>query len=201
MNLYPEVLLPKSSSRLLKNEDVSSCALAREIAVDVYTFLAKAEYKPDDILPLVVAPQTTLREVFELSVYLYGYYKEQHIGIRADNTAFYTDWNKDMPVLKTNVIKYSQEKAYPLFLAASKIDNQKIDFNGETHTFSFSHKPTQINFWHFELWVKDNNGNRIPRNKSNAHTKYLVKSILEYIIANAIIFKESVNLFKHSEFE
>ena len=60
------------------------------------------------------------------------------------------------------------------------------------HILSFSHKPTRVNYWHFELWVIDNAGNRIPRNKSNAHIKYLAKSILEYIITEAVLLKTSV---------
>ena len=49
--------------------------------------------------------------------------------------------------------------------------------------------------------VKDSTGNRIPRDKSNAHTKYLAKSILEYIISEAILLKTQVKIFKRSDFE
>jgi len=116
MNQYPEILIPKSSYPVLKDEDLLLFALVRETVVNVYTYLTGNEYEPDDILPLVVAPQPSLREVFE-------------------------------------------------------------------------------------LWVKDNDGNRIPRDKSNTRTRYLAKSILEYIIAEAIIYKETVIPFKRSEFE
>ena len=185
---YPKILLPLQTYPILKNDDVRENALVRETKVDVYRFLTKPGYEPDDILYFVVAPQPSLREVFELSIFLYGYYNDQHIGIRADDAALYADWNRELPELRANDIHFSQEKAFPLFLAAKKLDRQEIDFNGETHILSFSHKPTRINYWHFELWVKDSTGNRIPRDKSNAHTKYLAKSILEYIISRAKAF-------------
>jgi len=121
-----------------------------------------------------------LREVFELSTFLYGYYEEKHIGIRVDDAALYADWNKNLPELGVKDIKFSHEEAYPLFLAAAKLERQEIDFNGEMYILSFSHRPTRVNYWHFELWVNDNAGNRILRDRSNAHTKYLAKSILEY---------------------
>jgi hypothetical protein len=54
--LYPEILLPKLSYPLLENREVSSFALVREAPVDVYAFLAKPGYEPDDVLPLIVAP-------------------------------------------------------------------------------------------------------------------------------------------------
>jgi len=167
---------------------------------DVYQFLTKQGYEPDDILPLVVAPQPSLREVFELSIFLYGYYEEQHIGIRVNDTALYADWNKELPELTADDIEFFQETAFPLYLAAVKLDRQEIDFNGETHILSFSHKPTRVNYWHFELWVKDSTGNRVPRDKSNAHIKYLAKSILEYIISEAVILKTQVKVFKRSPY-
>jgi protein tyrosine phosphatase len=58
-----------------------------------------------------------------------------------------------------------------------------------------------INYWHFEIWIKNNTGSIIPRDKSNARIKYLAKSILEYIVAEAIILKSSVNSFKRFDFD
>jgi hypothetical protein len=198
---YPKILLPYRTYPILKNEDVKNNALVRETKVDAYQFLTKPGYEPDDIIPLVIAPQPSLREIFELSTFLYGYYKDQHIGIRIDDTSLYADWNSELPELSTGDIRFSYEKAFPLFLAAIKLDRQEINFNGKTHILSFSHKPTRVNYWHFELWVKDSTGNRIPRDKSNAHTKYLAKSILEYIVSEAVLLKTQVNVFRRSDFE
>jgi len=199
--LYPEVLLPKQAYPILKNEDIIDNSLVRETKTDVYQFLAKQGYEPDDILPLIVAPQPSLREVYELSTFLYGYYDERHAGIRADDNSFHVDWNNGMIKLNPEDIDFSQDKAYLLFLSAIKLNHQEIDFNGEIHILSFTHKPTRVNYWHFELLILDSTGNRIPRDKSNAHTKYLAKSILEYIIAEAVIFKSSVIPFKRSDFQ
>jgi hypothetical protein len=198
---YPEILLPRQTYPVLKNDDVKDNALVRETIADVYQFLTKPGYEPDDIISLVVVPQPSLREVFALSTFLYGYYEDQHIGIRVNDTALYADWKKELPELAADDIQFFQEKASPLFLAAIKLDQQEIDFNEETHILSFNHKPTRINYWHFELWVKDSTGKRIPRDKSNAHTKYLARSILEYIISEAVLLKTSVNVFKRSDFE
>jgi hypothetical protein len=198
---YPEILLPSQTYPILKNEDIKDNALVRETMVDVYKFLAKPGYEPDDILSLVVAPSPSLREVFELSTFLYGYYEDQHIGIRVNDAALYADWNKELPELRVDDIQFSREKVFPLFLAAIRLDRQEIDFNGEIHILSLSHKPTRVNYWHFELWIKDGNGNRIPKDKSNAHIKYLAKSIMEYIISEAVLLKTSVNVFKRSDFE
>ena len=88
-------------------------------------------------------------------------------------------------------------RAYPILENKDIRDNALVR---ETHILSFSHKPTIVNYWHFELWVKDSAGNRIPRDKSSAHTRYLAKSILEYIMAEAVLLKSSVNIFRRSDF-
>ena len=201
MKSYPKILLPRKTFPVLENEEVKGNAFVRETIMDVYQLLAKTGYEPDDILSFVVAPHPSLREIFELSVFLYGYYTEKHTGIRVDDATLYADWTNDLQELRDVDIAFSQEKACPLFLAAAKLDRQKIDYNGETYILSFSHKPTRVNYWHFELWVKDNTGNRIPRDKSNAHTRYLAKSILEYIVAEAVLLKASVNIFRRSDFD
>jgi hypothetical protein len=201
MGLYPNILLPKPSYPLLENPEVTPCALVRETSVNIYPFLAKSGYEPDDILPFIVAPQLSLREIFELSIFLYGYYDECHIGIRANDAIFYADWDKSQPELRAEDIRFTQKVAYPLFFAASKLDRQEIGYNGEAHTLSFSHRPTRVNYWHFELWIKDCVGNRIPRDKNNTHTKYLAKAILEYIVPEAISSKANTNPFKRSDFD
>ena len=70
--LYPTILLPRQTYPILENQDIRDNTLVRETMIDVYPFLEKAGYEPDDILPFVVAPQPSLREVFELSTFLYG---------------------------------------------------------------------------------------------------------------------------------
>jgi hypothetical protein len=137
-----------------------------------------------------------LREVFELSVFLYGYYDERYTGIRVEDSALYADWTNEQPDLKAGDIQFSQETVYPLFLRAEKLDKQEIDFNDEPYFLSFSHKPSRVNYWHCELWTQDSTGNRIPRDKSSAHIKYLAKSLLEYIITEAVCSKPDAKRFK-----
>jgi hypothetical protein len=131
---------------------------------------------------------------------MYGYYDEQYCGIRVSDRTLYADWTEEQPELAAETIQFAQESAWPLFLAAKKLDRQMIDFNGENYLLSFSHKPTRVNYWHFELWVKDDTRARIPKDKNNAHTRYLAKSLLEYIIAEAVISKAEARPFEHPDF-
>jgi hypothetical protein len=111
MALYPASLLPKRAYPILTNEELSNNALVRETAANLYLLLGKKGYTPDDILPLVVAPQPSLREVFELSLFLYGYYDERYCGIRVNDKALYGDWTKEEPELAAETIQFVQEKA------------------------------------------------------------------------------------------
>jgi hypothetical protein len=107
---------------ILANEEISNNALVRETEANLYLLLGKKGYTPDDILPFIVAPQPSLREVFELSLFLYGYYDEQYSGIRVNDKALYADWTKEQPELAAETILFTQESAWPLFLAAKKLD-------------------------------------------------------------------------------
>jgi hypothetical protein len=201
MAAYPKVLLPRKFYRRLPNEELAGNSLVRETIIDLYPILNKRGYAPDDIVRFIVAPQPSLREVFELSVVLYGYYDECHIGIRVPDSALYDDWTPEQPELSAEAIPFSQETAYPLFLYANTLNNRELDFNGESYLLSFSHRPTRINYWHFELWAEDSKGTRIPRDKSTARTKYLANSILEYIASEAVLQKTEVRRFRGEQFE
>jgi hypothetical protein len=201
MALYPSILLPQKAYPLLANGEISNNALIRETTTNLYLLLGKKGYTPDDILPFIVAPQPSLREVFELSLFLYGYYDERYCGIRVNDKTLYADWTGEQLEVAMETIQFTQENVWPLFLGAKKLDRQVIDFNGEEHLLSFSHKPTRVNYWHFELWVKDSSGTHIPRDKSNTHTRYLAKSLLEYIVAEAVISKVDAMPFKRSDFD
>jgi hypothetical protein len=198
MESYPRKLLPHPGFPLLKNTETAEYTFVRETNKNVYTILEKNGYDVQDILPFVVAPQPSLREVFELSVFLYGYYDEDCVGMRLEDKSLYAEWDGKPAPLN---ISFSREPAWPLFMAAAKMNGQEIDFNGVRHVLSFSHKPTRANYWHFELWVEDDSGRRIPRDKSSAHTKYLALSILEYIVSEAICLPESVLRFKRADFD
>jgi hypothetical protein len=195
------MLLPKRAYPSLSNEEIADCALVRETLIDLYPILNKRGYTPDDIVRYIVAPNPSLREVFELSVFLYGYYDERHTGIRVADSALYADWTYEQPDLRAEDILFEQETVYPLFLMAGKLDRQKIDFNGEAYQLSFSHKPSRVNYWHCELVTQDSIGNRIPRDKGNAHTKYLAKSLLEYIAMEAVCFQSDAKRFKRKDFD
>jgi hypothetical protein len=198
---YPEILLPKQSYSILSNAEIGDSALVRETLIDLYPILNKRGYTPDDIVRYIVAPNPSLREVFELSVFLYGYYDERSTGIRAADSTLYADWTPEQPDLRAADIQFEQETISPLFLRAGKLDRQAVDFNGEAHLLSFSHKPSRVNYWHCELVTHDIAGNRIPRDKSNAHTKYLAKSLLEYIATEAVCAKSDAKRFKRKDFD
>jgi hypothetical protein len=77
MATYPKILLSHKPYPFLSNEEISGSSLVRETVIDLYPILNKRGYAPDDIVRFIVAPQPSLREVFELSVFLYGCYDER----------------------------------------------------------------------------------------------------------------------------
>jgi hypothetical protein len=97
MALYPVSLIPRKAYPIFVNEEISNNALIREMTTNRYLLLGKKGYTPDDILPFIVVPQSSLREVFELSLFLYGYYDERYCGIRVNDKTLYADWRGTNP--------------------------------------------------------------------------------------------------------
>jgi hypothetical protein len=197
MEEYPKSLLPCRSYPALSEEAILPYCLVRETQDNLYTLLEqmKQGYAGDDIIRKIIDPQPSLREVFELSLFLYGYYTECHVGIKVSDASLYDAWNNDVSI--PTCIRYSKKTAFPLYLKAEVLYNQTICFNDEEFLLSFSHKPTCVNYWHFQLWTKDTQTQKyIPREATSKRLKHLAKHILEQYVVKAICLKSEVKEFQ-----
>jgi hypothetical protein len=201
VNSYPEALLPRQTyPAALSGTEVLDCYFIRETREDVYT-LFQSVFHPDDVIKEIIAPPTSKRDVFELSISLYGYYYEGHCGIRSTDSSLNSYWNNEMPDIPVADIEYERVTMFPLFLSAVKLYKKSIDFNGEEFTSSFFHKPVRVNYWHFQLFTKDNNGAVIPRDRNNSRTNQLAKRVLENIVIQAICPKTETKPFRRDDFD
>jgi hypothetical protein len=202
MGLYPQALLPRHTyPAALPSEEISACFFVRETNEDPYLFFGSG-FEPDDLIRMIIAPPTPERDVFELSVFLYGYYREDHLGIRARDDSLNTYWNNGMPDIPAEDIEYTQPSMSPLFLSAAKLYGRPVDFSGDKFVSSFFHKPTRINYWHFQLFTQDDTGMLIPRNNKSPRLKRLAKHILENIVIPAICRqKTAVKGFQRDDFD
>jgi hypothetical protein len=179
---YPE-LLPNACLPSLKDEDILSYCLVRETVIDIYKYREK-EYELDDLIKAIIMPQKTVREVYDFSLYLFGYYSERHTGLR-------------------DTMK-SAEKWFQLFLRADALCKKHIDFNGEIYLLSFSHSPNEDNFWHYLLWTMDKKtGEKIPKDvkQKKAHYRLLAEHIFGQFITKAICNRAEVTPFSRSDFD
>jgi hypothetical protein len=78
-------------------------------------------------------------------------------------------------------------------------------FEGENYCLSFWHKPTIANYWHFQLFSCDSNGQHLPREpkpgekESRTEEKKLRRlaiMILEYLISESICPISKVKKFQ-----
>ena len=174
------MILPPRAIRLHKNypilngEEVKDCSFVRETEDNLYL---QNNLKADDFLRKIIPSKMSSADVFDWSVFLYGYYNEKHIGIR-----------------KSGVF-------YPLFLQAKKLYKQSIYFENEHYVLSFSHYPTCKNYWHFQLYTLDSDNNEIPRNTRKTRDKKLARFIIREHIKKAICQKSEVVPFQRRDFD
>jgi hypothetical protein len=162
--------------------------------------LFNSGFDSDDLIRRIIVPPTPKRDVFELSIFLYGYYREAHTGIRPACKSLNTAWDNSVDIPAED-IPYTQADMFPLFLSAAKLYKRPIDFSGEKLVSSFSHRPTRINYWHFQLFTQDDTGKVIPRNQDNSRLRHLAKHILENIVIPAICPITEVKGFQRIEFD
>jgi hypothetical protein len=195
MFIYPKELLAKNSYPILDGDDVLSFFLVRETTENLYK---SDQDNNDDFIRKIIAPQKHPQEVFELSVILFGYYCDKHIGIRAND---FENWNHSMENLQYGKIGFSYKALFPLFLKAIALFNKKATYKNSIYRMSFSHCPTRTNYWHFQLWVEDPQGKRLKRNSKSIETCMLAELILSEYVRKAISSPSVVIKFKRSDFD
>ncbi|GHS84707.1 hypothetical protein FACS1894103_5590 [Campylobacterota bacterium] len=204
MDMYPRVLLPNRSYPILSCDDVLKYYFVRETENDIYTLPYESDSDIDFVIRKMLAPQFSGAAVYALSIFLYGYYNEAHIGIRAKEVPI-CDWDNTKPVLKPDAIKINNEKGgwFPLFLYANKLFEQSVIYSGTANApatqykLSFVHRPTSVNYWHFELSIKDAAGNAVEAGK-----KALAKSALKNVVFKAICRDlQNIEPFKRDDFD
>jgi len=190
MSSYPNTLLPKKNYKMISCEDILSNSLVRETTTDIYAVLDDVLMR-DAIIRMVVDPQSP-KEVFELSLFLFGYYTEDHVGLRVTDESLYNDWSADSPEILAADIFCERKTKFPLFLSTRNLYKQSVRFEDKDYVLSFTHKPTYVNFWHFQLYTLDEKRCVLRRDTKNKHFKRLAQHLLERIVAEAIIYKKDV---------
>jgi hypothetical protein len=203
MALYPEILISHQSYPALDEKVVSSYSFIRKTDEDIYPLIKR--FKPLELIDKIL-PNTTKRDIFVLSVSLYGYFEENHILLKVSDNNLNKYWDRAMPDLPAEQITFSIEKGYPLYFYAKKLYEQPILFENDIYCLSFWHKPTISNYWHFQLFTRDSNGQHLPRepkpeekeNKTEEKKlRRLAIMVLEYLISEAICSISEVQKFQH----
>ena len=148
-----------------------------------------------DFVELIIGDKSSKKEVFELSLFLYGIFNEEHIGIYVNSDYTYIDWNFSDATPEN--IEFNIRKRYHLFFKANALYSKDINFldkntNQEINcVLSYEHRLNLVNYWHFQLFTEENN-KRLTRDIGSKKYSRLAKHILETILANAVCKKSEL---------
>lgn len=139
-------------------------------------------------------------------LYFYnGYFNERHISLKISDNNFIKPWTRDTPDVQAEKINYSIKLGHPLFLRAQNLYKHSFIFGSEKFYLSFGHKPTIANYWHFQLFTHDSNGQHLPREPKPGEKetkpeekklKRLAIMVLEYLISESICQSHEVKKFE-----
>lgn len=113
MKEYPKELLPQPNLKRIESSSVLENGFIREVESDIYTLLEQEDIEPDFFVELIIGDKSSKKEVFELSLFLYGIFNEEHIGIYVNSDYTYIDWNFSDATPEN--IEFNIRKRYPLF--------------------------------------------------------------------------------------
>jgi hypothetical protein len=194
MREYPQILLPVSGYLRLEKENVSEYFFVRETKEDIQACITNQTI-PEDYVRKIVEPQSS-REVFALSLFLYGVYSKEHVGVRKikhknGGIELTDEWDYKTEINPSDIV-FELESFYPLFLFANDLNSNKIEFDGARYFLSCIHKPSYVNYWHFQLFVEDEEHNLLSKNSSSSKNKKLARFVLERYIAKAVCGNQSI---------
>lgn len=195
MKEYPKELLPQPNLKRIESSSVLENGFIREIESDIYPLLEQEDIEPDFFIELIIGNKSSKKEVFELSLFLYGIFNEEHVGISVDSDYTYIDWNFSDAAPEN--IEFNIRERYPLFLKAKALYSKNINFldknaNQEIKcVLSYEHRPNLVNYWHFQLFTEENN-KRLTRDIGQKKYSRLAKHILETILAKAVCKKSEL---------
>ena len=178
--MYPQELLPRKNLSVPATN--SSSIFVRTLREFPYDCIDDNEFLPE-ITDAILAPNGDL-EVFSLSLYIYGIYRESHFEIVVTDKEYFQSWDGEEELTD---VPFEEQERFAAFLKTETLRDKSIPYvneKGETdiYTLHYEHKPTRSNFWHFELFVTKNNETvHIPR-KSGATRKAVAEKIKEDIL-------------------
>ncbi len=177
--IYPDYLRPKKGLTQLTQQKIIGFNLIRETMEDIYTkvqpeinfcnfdFTNQNNINIANNIKTLITKPTGHEDICCLSVCLYGTYTEKDCGINCTNSekkeAYYSDWDFNSNPIDIDNNDFRKIERYPLYFNVSRIlnvdrkimiqnenDDEYVEKKLEIH---FIHKPTQINYWHFEFRV------------------------------------------------
>jgi len=187
---YPEELLPQHNYKVIETKDLNPehSILRKSLRSKTESLDNLGDVRIDAIFEKE-------KEVFGLSINLFGIFTCEYLKIIVINTKFHEDWNPGDKIPIIDEIEFTiDENAFPLFFKIKDLHNKSIPYKKNLPKIKgiknfegfccIDHKPTKCNFWHFELSVYDSdlkqtyiNASKKTWQKEIAH--FLSKSILK----------------------
>lgn len=199
---YPSELLPKSNYKKIITEELPQDSVIIR-TTDEKVVLDELEKIPEKY----IVKSGSEKQVFDLSVNLYGVYRLEYIKIQPiKGSGLDNEWKEgDFCLTEVEQDKFEvQENKEAIFFLVFDIHNTEIPYkkeiNGQTSDFEaickVIHKPTVGNFWHFEVSYNEESGNIIQYGGSSWQKRLrssIIRSFLKLHAKISIQNEDTIN--------
>lgn len=192
---YPDKLIPRLKySKISFNNSLLGYFL-RAVHQDLEAYYEDEEYT-QDVIYLISGP-AGLKDVFEMSLSLYGPVTRDDCKIRVRDLSLTGDWD-GVEELDSANIECAPFYKDSLILKASYIYNKEVKTEKASSDIesiiSFEHKPTRSNFWHFQVFICDKKTQtRYPRQTDSAWLKAIANKALSDVFYLALTHSSEIN--------
>ena len=203
---YPRELRPQPNDKLLTPLDLHNRYLLRETKCNLYEYIKTNDFQErddfnictDELFKDFIDYPASSKDVYELSLYLYGVFNLSHMGLKLSKENrikyLYENWKPGLAIPEEDVECEKDEGVFPVFFEADKLSYEfeyTDQYTKETiyTQVSFEHMPNLLNYWHFQLFATGDN-ERLLRNIKAEKYSRLAKIIIKHLFVKAVCLDE-----------
>ncbi|MBR1639789.1 MAG: hypothetical protein IJ688_10435 [Treponema sp.] len=206
---YPRLLRPQPNFDIKTPSQLTTSFLIRETEINLYKyidehhFISNEDFNAcsDEVLKEFLNYTNSSKEIFELSLYIFGTFTLEHLGLKLCskedvNKYLYVFWRPGVCIPEEDVPCTQSSNVFPVFFRAKDLTYHIDYFDKETSSemsieASFEHMPNLINYYHCQLFSNENN-QKLSKQLGNKKYSRLARFLIKELFVKAVCLSSPI---------